>query len=141
MQKKKERIMMQSLRRKQQGEENRLRKLEEERLKKEEEAAKEEERNRKKEEERAKREAILAQHKLKKEMDRAEEEVNFIFWLFIYTKFLQCVPLIKKKGPLKAGFPGVGTGGGTALITVNMVVGSQVGLISTSSTKTQYMGN
>ena len=69
MQKKKERIMMQSLRRKQQGEENRLRKLEEERLKKEEEAAKEEERNRKKEEERAKREAILAQHKLKKEMD------------------------------------------------------------------------
>merc|ERR1711899_28402 len=57
-----------------QGEENRLRKLEEERLKKEEEAAKEEERNRKKEEERAKREAILAQHKLKKEMDRAEEE-------------------------------------------------------------------
>jgi len=74
MQKKKERIMMQSLRRKQQGEENRLRKLEEERLKKEEEAAKEEERNRKKEEERAKREAILAQHKLKKEMDRAEEE-------------------------------------------------------------------
>merc|ERR1712223_21249 len=74
MQRKKERIMMQSLRRKQQGEENRLRKLEEERLKKEEEAMKEEERNRKKEEERAKREAILAQHKLKKEMDRAEEE-------------------------------------------------------------------
>merc|ERR1712223_1264392 len=74
MQRKKERIMMQSLRRKQQAEENRLRKLEEERLKKEEEAAKEEERNRKKEEERAKREAILAQHKLKKEMDRAEEE-------------------------------------------------------------------
>ena len=80
MQKKKERIMMQSLRRKQQGEENRLRKLEEERLKKEEEAAKEEERNRKKEEERAKREAILAQHKLKKEMDRAEEEVIYIFF-------------------------------------------------------------
>ena len=46
MQRKKERIMMQSLRRKQQGEENRLRKLEEERLKKEEEAMKEEERNR-----------------------------------------------------------------------------------------------
>merc|ERR1712228_615991 len=46
MARKKERIMMQSLRRKQQAEENRLRKLEEERLKKEEEAMKEEERNR-----------------------------------------------------------------------------------------------
>merc|ERR1712008_286906 len=74
MQRKKEKIMMQSLRRKQQGEENRLRKLEEERLKKEAEAAKEEERNRKKEEEKARKEAILEQHKLKKEMDRAEEE-------------------------------------------------------------------
>merc|ERR1711874_688257 len=74
MQKKKERIMMQSLRRKQQGEENRLRKLEEERLKKEDEARKEDERNRKKEEEKARKEAILEQHKLKKEMDRAEEE-------------------------------------------------------------------
>merc|ERR1711953_1635391 len=42
--------------------------------KKEEEAMKEEERNRKKEEEKARKEAILAQHKLKKEMDRAEEE-------------------------------------------------------------------
>merc|ERR1712083_1991 len=72
MQRKKERIMMQSLRRKQQAEENRLRKLEEERLKKEEEAMKEEERNRKKEEEKARKEAILEQHKLKKEMDRAE---------------------------------------------------------------------
>ena len=62
MQRKKERIMLQSLRRKQQGEENRLRKLEEERLKKEAEAAKEEERNRKKEEEKARKEAILEQH-------------------------------------------------------------------------------
>ena len=80
MQRKKERIMLQSLRRKQQGEENRLRKLEEERLKKEAEAAKEEERNRKKEEEKARKEAILEQHKLKKEMDRAEEEVIYIFF-------------------------------------------------------------
>ena len=78
MQRKKERIMMQSLRRKQQGEENRLRKLEDERLKKEDEARKEDERNRKKEEEKARKEAILEQHKLKKEMDRAEEEVSFI---------------------------------------------------------------
>ena len=78
MQRKKERIMLQSLRRKQQGEENRLRKLEEERLKKEAEAAKEEERNRKKEEEKARKEAILEQHKLKKEMDRAEEEVHYL---------------------------------------------------------------
>merc|ERR1712223_81716 len=74
MQRKKERIMMQSLRRKQQAEENRLRKLEEERLKKEEEARKEDERIRKKEEEKARKEAILEQHRLKKEMDRAEEE-------------------------------------------------------------------
>merc|ERR1712083_1012291 len=72
MARKKERIMMQSLRRKQQAEENRLRKLEEERLKKEEEARKEDERIRKKEEEKARKEAILEQHKLKKEMDRAE---------------------------------------------------------------------
>ena len=75
MQRKKERIMMQSLRRKQQAEENRLRKLEEERRKKEEEAKKEEEKNRKKEEAAARREAILEQHRLKKEIDRAEEEV------------------------------------------------------------------
>merc|ERR1712079_685835 len=47
MARKKERIMMQSLRRKQQAEENRLRKLEEERLKKEEEAMKEKERKKK----------------------------------------------------------------------------------------------
>merc|ERR1739840_34211 len=43
MQRKKERIMVQSLRRKQQGEENRLRKLEDERIKKEDEAKKEDE--------------------------------------------------------------------------------------------------
>lgn len=78
MQRKKERIMMQSLRRKQQAEENRLRKLEEERLKREEEARKEEEKNRKKEEEKARRDAILEQHRLKKEMDKANEEVNIL---------------------------------------------------------------
>ena len=47
MQRKKERIMMQSLRRKQQAEENRLRKLEEERQKREEEAKVEEAKMRK----------------------------------------------------------------------------------------------
>merc|ERR1712062_561296 len=51
MQRKKERIMMQSLRRKQQAEENRIRKLEEEKRKKEDEAKKEEERDFKKQEE------------------------------------------------------------------------------------------
>ena len=76
MQRKKEKIMMQSLRRKQQGEENRLRKLEEEKRKKEDEARKEEERDFKKQEEKARREAILEQHKLKKAMDKAEEEVK-----------------------------------------------------------------
>merc|ERR1719225_2067201 len=74
MQRKKERIMMQSLRRKQQAEENRIRKLEEEKRKKEDEAKKEEERDFKKQEEKARREAILEQHKLKKAMDKAEEE-------------------------------------------------------------------
>lgn len=80
MQRKKERIMMQSLRRKQQAEENRLRKLEEERLKREDEARKEEEKNRKKEEEKARRDAILEQHRLKKEMDKANEEVIMILF-------------------------------------------------------------
>ena len=75
MQRKKERIMMQSLRRKQQAEENRVRKLEEEKRKKEEEAKKQEERDFKKEEEKARREAILEQHRLKKAIDKAEEEV------------------------------------------------------------------
>jgi calmodulin-regulated spectrin-associated protein len=75
MQRKKEKIMMQSLRRKQEGEENRLRKLEDDRTKKDAEAKRDDERARKKEDERARREAILEQHKLKKEMDRAEEEV------------------------------------------------------------------
>merc|ERR1712223_1081593 len=74
MQRKKERIMMQSLWRKQQAEENRIRKLEEEKRKKEDEAKKEEERDFKKQEEKARREAILEQHKLKKAMDKAEEE-------------------------------------------------------------------
>ena len=90
MQRKKERIMMQSLRRKQQAEENRIRKLEEEKRKKEDEAKKEEERDFKKQEEKARREAILEQHKLKKAMDKAEEEVKIwrdflIDWYVSFT--------------------------------------------------------
>jgi len=74
MQRKKERIMMQSLRRKQQAEENRIRQEEETRKKRELEAKREEEKARKKEEEKARKEAILEQFRLKKEMEKAEEE-------------------------------------------------------------------
>ena len=76
MQKKKERIMMQSLRRKQEAEENRIRLDAEARLKREEEAKKEEEKLRKKEEEKLRREAILEQFKMKKELEKMEEEVS-----------------------------------------------------------------
>ena len=91
MQRKKERIMMQSLRRKQQAEENRIRKLEEEKRKKEDEAKKEEERDFKKQEEKARREAILEQHKLKKAMDKAEEEVK-IWWDFLIDWYVSFTP-------------------------------------------------
>uniref|UniRef100_A0A0K2TD84 Patronin n=1 Tax=Lepeophtheirus salmonis TaxID=72036 RepID=A0A0K2TD84_LEPSM len=74
MQRKKERIMMQSLKRKQQSEETRIKKEEQARLRKAEDASKEEEKVRKKDEERARREAILEQHRLKKEMERLEME-------------------------------------------------------------------
>ena len=74
MARKKEKIMMQSLRRKQQAEENRIKREEEGRLKREEEAMKQEEVERKKEEEKRRKEAILEQHKIKKEMEKAEEE-------------------------------------------------------------------
>ncbi len=74
MQRKKERIMMQSLRRKQRQEENRLRREEESRRRELEDKDREEERSRKKEEEKARRDAILEQHKMKKEMEREMEE-------------------------------------------------------------------
>jgi len=74
MQRKKERIMMQSLRRKQEAEENRIRLDAEARLKREEEAKKEEDKLRKKEEEKLRREAILEQFKMKKELEKMEEE-------------------------------------------------------------------
>ena len=75
MQRKKERIMMQSLRRKQQAEENKIRADAEARLKREEDARKEEEKTRKREDEKARREAILEQFKMKKEVEKMEEEV------------------------------------------------------------------
>ena len=69
--------MMQSLRRKQEAEENRIRLDAEARLKREEEAKKEEEKLRKKEEEKLRREAILEQFKMKKELEKMEEEVSY----------------------------------------------------------------
>jgi calmodulin-regulated spectrin-associated protein len=74
MARKKEKIIMQSLKRKQQAEENRLKREEAARRKKEEEAAKAEELERKKEEDQRRREAILEQHKMKKEQEKAEAE-------------------------------------------------------------------
>jgi len=74
MQRKKERIMMQSLRRKQQAEENKNKIDAEARRKREEEAKNEEEKLRKKEEEKIRREAILEQFKMKKEMEKMEEQ-------------------------------------------------------------------
>ena len=68
--------MMQSLRRKQQAEENKIRIDAEARRKREDEAKKEEEKLRKKEEEKMRREAILGQFKMKKEMEKMEEEVS-----------------------------------------------------------------
>ena len=77
MQRKKERIMLQSLRRKQAAEDARLRKEDDARMRREEESKREEERARRKEEEKAKRDAILEQHRLKKEMEKlAEEQVR-----------------------------------------------------------------
>ena len=73
MQRKKERIMMQSLRRKQQAEENRIRKEEELREKREEENKREEDKARKREEAQAKRDAILEMHRHKKEMEKMTE--------------------------------------------------------------------
>ena len=84
MQMKKERIMMQSLRRKQQAEENKIRMDAEARRKREEEALIEEEKSRKKEEERIRKEAILEQFKLKKEMEKREEAVWFLVKHIIY---------------------------------------------------------
>ncbi len=74
MQRKKEKIMLQSLKRKQQQEEKRLRREEENRRKELEEQGQDEVKARKKEEDKIRREAILEQHRLKKEMEKMEEE-------------------------------------------------------------------
>ena len=76
MQRKKERIMMQSLRRKQQAEENRIKAEDESRKRREDEKEKEEEKMRKKEEEKMRRDTILEQHRLKKDQEKAEDEVS-----------------------------------------------------------------
>ena len=74
MAKRKERIMLQSLRRQQQNEENRIKREEATRRKKDEEQMKAEESERKKEEDRKRKEAILEAYKAKKEQEKAEEE-------------------------------------------------------------------
>uniref|UniRef100_A0A0P5T5D5 Calmodulin regulated spectrin-associated protein 1 1 (CAMSAP1L1) n=1 Tax=Daphnia magna TaxID=35525 RepID=A0A0P5T5D5_9CRUS len=74
MERKKEKILMQSMRRKQQQEELRQRKEQEALQRKEEERAKEEEKQRKKEDEKARRAIIFEQYKIKKAMEEAEKE-------------------------------------------------------------------
>ncbi|KAF0306346.1 Patronin [Amphibalanus amphitrite] len=73
MERKKERILMLSLKRKQEQEAARIRKEEEALRRKEDEARKEEEKQRKKEEEKARKERIFEQYKLKKAIEEAEK--------------------------------------------------------------------
>merc|ERR1711974_498998 len=74
MTKKKEKIILQSLKRKQKAEEKKQKRDEESRYKKEEALWKIEEIQRKKEEDTKRREAILEAHKLKKAKEKAEKE-------------------------------------------------------------------
>ena len=77
MERKKERILMASLRRQQKIEEARERKEAEAQARKELELRKEEERLKRKEDQALKRAQILEQHKLKKAMEDDEKEVSF----------------------------------------------------------------
>ncbi|XP_020712903.1 patronin isoform X9 [Ceratitis capitata] len=74
MERRKEKIMLQSLQRRQQQEEAKARKEIEAQRKREMEREKEEEKARKKEEQMARRAAILEQHRLKKAIEEAERE-------------------------------------------------------------------
>lgn len=74
MERKKEKMMLQSLQRKQQMEEAKARKEIEAMQRKEKEREKEDERARKREEQAARRAQILEQHKLKKAVEEAERE-------------------------------------------------------------------
>ncbi|XP_067628269.1 patronin isoform X5 [Eurosta solidaginis] len=74
MERRKEKIMLQSLQRRQQQEEAKARKEIEAARKREQEREKEEEKARKKEEQMARRAAILEQHRLKKAIEEAERE-------------------------------------------------------------------
>lgn len=76
MERRKEKIMLQSLQRRQQQEEAKARKEIEAARKRELEREKEEEKVRRKEEQMARRAAILEQHRLKKAIEEAEREVH-----------------------------------------------------------------
>lgn len=79
MERKKERILLLSMKRKQQLEDARQRKEMEALQRKDEERAKEEEKQRKKEEEKARRAIIYEQYKIKKAREEAEKEVSYLF--------------------------------------------------------------
>ena len=77
MERKKEKILLLSMKRKQQLEDARQRKEMEALQRKDEERAKEEEKQRKKEEKEARRAMIFEQYKIKKAMEEAEKEVSY----------------------------------------------------------------
>lgn len=81
MEKKKERILLQSLKRQQQVEESRRVKEMEMQHKKEAEAAKQEEKIRKREEEKARRQAILESYRLKKQ-EETDRDVRAVLIFF-----------------------------------------------------------
>lgn len=85
MERKKERILLQSLQRRQQQEEMKARKEIELQRRKEQEKQKEDLKAMKKEEEKRRRAAILEKHRLKKMIEEAEREVQFSFELNIFN--------------------------------------------------------
>jgi hypothetical protein len=89
MEKKKERILLQSLKRQQQVEDLRRLKEVEKQEKQDQEAMKQEEKFRKKEEEKARRQAILESYRLKKAEDM-DKDVSLLRTRFFKFNFMSC---------------------------------------------------
>lgn len=87
MEKKKERILMQSLKRQQQVEESRRKMEMETQRKRDIEAAKQEEKLRKREEEKARRQAILESYRMKKQ-EEMDKDVRAVLLIIQFTYFL-----------------------------------------------------
>ena len=99
MAKKREKIILQSLKRKQQAEDNRINREEKNRQKREENERKAEEVQKKKLEDAKRREAILEAHKFKKEQEKAEEEGRH----FPSPVSAKPIPKIKNGRSVKSG--------------------------------------